>query len=124
MSVKATVKYTQFIDLETAILEVEDKISAALSVIGSGTASRLAPVDTGNLSRSIGYSNKFNQTGTLVGRPKETAEAEWGTTTEYAPYVEFGTASPNRKAQPFMGPSKAAVSDALPRVGKKYGEDL
>jgi HK97 gp10 family phage protein len=122
MSIKASVKYTQFIDLKTAIPGVEDKISAELSVIGAGTASRFSAVDTGNLRRTIGYSNKFNQTGSLVGRPKETAEAEWGTTTEYGPYVEFGTV--NQEAQPFMGPSKAAVSDALPRVGKKYGEDL
>ena len=55
-------------------------------------AQRNAPVDTGNLKRSIGLEIKDN------GLTAESAAAA-----EYAPYVEYGTRF--RKAQPFMGPA-------------------
>lgn len=55
-------------------------------------AQRNAPVDTGNLKRSIGLEIRDNGL---------TAESE--ATAEYAPYVEWGTRF--MKAQPFMRPA-------------------
>ncbi len=55
-------------------------------------AQRKAPVDTGNLKRSIGISMKDKGM---------TAEVE--PTAEYAPYVEYGTRFMN--AQSFVGPA-------------------
>lgn len=55
-------------------------------------AQRNAPVDTGNLKRSIGLEIRDNGL---------TAESE--AVAEYAPYVEWGTRF--MKAQPFMRPA-------------------
>ena len=55
-------------------------------------AQRNAPVDTGNLKRSIGLG---------IRDSGMTAEVE--PAAEYAPYVEFGTRFMN--AQPFVGPA-------------------
>jgi HK97 gp10 family phage protein len=126
MSISVEVKTKQFIDLSKSIPEVEDKINADLSRIGASSAKRFAIFNkgysTGNLRRSIGYSNAFNQTDSLKGRAIKKGTAEWGTNVDYAPYVEFGTSKMD--AQPYMTPSKEEVVKNLDRVGKKYGEQL
>lgn len=67
-------------------------------------AQRNAPVDTGNLKRSIGLG---------IRDSGMTAEVE--PTAEYAPYVEFGTRFMN--AQPFVG-------SAFHEQEEKFRKDL
>lgn len=67
-------------------------------------AQRTAPVDTGNLKRSIGLEIE-NGGMTAVVTPAA----------EYAPYVEYGTRF--MSAQPFLSPS-------LSSVGPKFIADL
>ena len=122
MSIKIKTKYIQEVDVSREIPDVIDRVNAELSVIGSTTAKRFCPVDTGNLRRTIGYSNKFNQIESLRGRKKEEGNAEFGTTTGYAPYVNYGTS--RQAAQPFIDPAKREVIDKLPQTGKKYGATL
>lgn len=62
---------------------------AALKV--EGDAKMIAPVDTGNLRRSI-TTSQGNDISAAVS-----------TTVEYAPYVEFGTS--RMQAQPYLRPS-------------------
>ena len=122
MSIKIKTKYIQEVDVSREIPDVIDRVNAELSVIGASTATRLATVRTGTLKRSIGYSNRFNQTESLRGRDKKKDTAEFGTTVEYAPYVEFGTS--RQEAKPFMRPAKREVIEKLPQTGKKYGATL
>lgn len=51
-----------------------------------------APVSTGNLRRSITHETQSDK-------------AYIGTNVEYAPYVEFGVASKNIPAQPYLRPA-------------------
>lgn len=68
------------------------------------TAHRNAPVDTGNLKRSIGLE--------IVDGG---LSAEIGAMADYAPYVEWGTRF--MKAQPFIEP-------ALEEVKSKFKSDM
>lgn len=59
------------------------------------TAKQHAPVDTGNLRRSISTE--------IEPATGEKATGRVGTGVHYAPYVEFGTRF--TRAQPFLGPA-------------------
>ena len=68
-------------------------------------AKRRAPVDTGNLRRSLA-------TEMLTGKNETVARGVVGTNVEYAAFQEFGTR--NMQAQPYLGP-------ALEMARRKYG---
>jgi HK97 gp10 family phage protein len=70
-------KLEQLGDLSAAAAALE-----AAAALVAGTAKGMAPVDTGALRNSIGYSVSRHETG---------AAATIYATAEYAPYVEFGT---------------------------------
>jgi hypothetical protein len=77
--------------------EVADVITAGAAVVM--TAQKLTvPVDTGATRLSI--------------RMYQITNNEWeiGPTTEYAPYIEYGTSNPNYPIQPFVVPSGTGLN--------------
>jgi hypothetical protein len=79
--------------------EVADVITAGAAVVM--TAQKLTvPVDTGATRLSI--------------RMYQITNNEWeiGPTTEYAPYIEYGTSNPNYPIQPFVVPSATGQNKA------------
>lgn len=92
-----SIKFTGANELKLALKKKADLDAVRRVVMQNGAelqarAQRNAPVDTGNLKRSIGLGIRDNGL---------TAESE--ATAEYAPYVEWGTRYMD--AQPFMGPA-------------------
>lgn len=73
-------------------------------------AKSAAPVDTGNLKNSIGYS---------LSSSAGEVRAEIGPTAEYGHYVEFGTSNPNYPPQPYLTP---AFERRLPGFEKAMGQ--
>lgn len=71
-----------------------EKAVLALALSVEATAKRLAPVDTGNLRRSITHK---------PGRDGFSYYVDVGTNVIYAPYVEFGTQ--HMRAQPYLRPA-------------------
>lgn len=63
--------------------------------IVNGDAKNIVPVDTGNLRNSIHGSVEAGTSKEVVGKV--------ATSTDYAPYVEFGTS--RMGAQPFLWPA-------------------
>lgn len=67
-----------------------------IAVFVDAEAKLRAPVSTGNLRRSITHETQSDE---------NTSKAYIGTNVEYAPYVEFGVASKNIPAQPYLRPA-------------------
>lgn len=71
-------------------------IAKALEMCGmkaEGYAADLSPVDTGRLRNSITHAPEGKYTEVI------------GTNVEYAAFVELGTSSPKRRAQPYLKPA-------------------
>ena len=67
-----------------------------IAVFVEAEAKLRAPVKTGHLRRSISHETQSDE---------NTSKAYIGTNVEYAPYVEFGVASKNIPAQPYLRPA-------------------
>lgn len=67
-----------------------------IAVFVEAEAKLRTPVKTGHLRRSISHETQSDE---------NTSKAYIGTNVEYAPYVEFGVASKNIPAQPYLRPA-------------------
>jgi HK97 gp10 family phage protein len=79
--------------------EVKDVLGAGAAVVKT-TQKLLVPVDTGATRASI------------IERFVGGTSVEIGPSTEYAPYIEYGTSNPNYPIQPFVVPSATGRSKA------------
>lgn len=73
---------------------LETTMGEAVGIV-NGEAKNIVPVDSGNLRNSIHGSVEKGKTTEITGKV--------ATSTEYAPYVEFGTSKMG--AQPFLWPA-------------------
>lgn len=92
---------------DSIVSQLESQVKASINQNAhemEGQAKMLAPVDTGNLRRSIHTELKD---GGMI--------AEVGTNISYAPFVEFGTS--RQSAQPYMNP-------AFVRTSKTFESDI
>lgn len=99
MNFEFTIDEDEFME---ALRKIEITDAELMSVAGAGSAvikttqKLLVPVDTGATRASI--AEHFEQGDAI-------ASIEIGPSTEYAPYIEFGTSNPNYPIQPFVVPS-------------------
>ena len=91
VSLKGVSELTKKLKANTNLKDVKQVVKQNTAELTQG-AQRKAPVDTGNLRRSI---NMDLSDGGLTGKVKPTAD--------YAPYLEYGTRF--QSAQPFMRPA-------------------
>ena len=91
VSLKGVSKLTMKLKSNANMKDVKQIVKQNTTELTQG-AQRKAPVDTGNLRRSI---TMDLSDGGLTGKVKPTAD--------YAPYLEYGTRF--QSAQPFMRPS-------------------
>lgn len=81
-------------------IEITDEdlmhVAGAGSAVIKTTQKLLVPVDTGATRTSIA---EYFEKGNAI------ASVEVGPSTDYAPYIEFGTSNPNYPIQPFVVPS-------------------
>ena len=76
--------------------ERREKTIREIAVFVGAEAKLRTPVKTGHLRRSISHE---------IQSDENTSKAYIGTNVEYAPYVEFGVASKNIPAQPYLRPA-------------------
>jgi hypothetical protein len=99
MNFEFTIDEDEFME---ALRKIEITDAELMSVAGAGSAvikttqKLLVPVDTGATRASIA---EHFEKGDAI------ASIEIGPSTEYAPYIEFGTSNPNYPIQPFVVPS-------------------
>lgn len=77
-------------EMPNAILRGLEKVG----LVAEGYAKQMCPVDTGRLRNSVTHAVDNGETAAYIG-----------TNVEYAPFIELGTASPKRDAQPFLVPA-------------------
>ena len=95
------------IDMSRYTEEQATKMIASATEAIRSQAQQLTPVgETGNLRRSF---------STRVRR----LEGEVSNSASYAPYVEYGTVSPRRPAQPFLRPAFDSVAR---RISRYWGQ--
>jgi len=99
MNFEMTLNEDEFME---ALRNIELTDEELMHVAGAGSAvikttqKLLVPVDTGATRASI--AEEFTKGDSI-------ASIEVGPSTEYAPYIEFGTSNPNYPIQPFVVPS-------------------
>lgn len=103
-------------DLAEAPLKARRQVAvavrkAALDV--QAGAQQLVPVDTGATKNSIGVD---------LAASGATLSATIGPTTNYAPYLEFGTV--HMAPRPFMGPAADAVAPLLEQAVAEAGGSI
>lgn len=81
-----------------------------IAVFIEAEAKLRAPVSTGRLRNSITHQTESNETQ---------SKAYIGTNVEYAPYVEFGVASKNIPAQPYLRPAIEENRDKIKKIIEK-----
>ena len=96
----ANFRWTNKVPLRGSVDEAVKRVCLVIE----RAAKQRAPVDTGNLRRSI--------TTEIDPARGDKATGRVGTGVHYAPYVEFGTRY--TRAQPFLGP-------ALEQARRRYG---
>ena len=83
-----------------SVQEVMDILGAGAAVVKT-TQKLLVPVDTGATRASI---KEYFDAGQKV------SHVDIGPSTEYAPYIEYGTSNPNYPIKPFIVPSITGMS--------------
>ena len=124
MKAAATVDISQF---KKAMDKAKLTSSEVINILGAGAAvikttqKLLCPVDTGATRASV---KEYYDEGAKV------SYVDIGPSTDYAPYIEYGTSNPNYPIQPFVVPSATgtsgrnaikAVKDALDATLSKKG---
>jgi HK97 gp10 family phage protein len=90
--------------------ERREKTIKQIALFVESEAKLRVAVRTGNLRRSITHQTESNETQ---------SKAYIGTNIEYAPYVEFGVASKNIPAQPYLRPAIEENRDKIKKIIEK-----
>ena len=117
MNFEFTLDEDEFLEALRKIKITDDEL---MSVAGAGSAvikttqKLLVPVDTGATRTSI--AEHFTKGDAI-------ASVEVGPSTEYAPYIEFGTSNPNYPIQPFVVPSVfgRSLTDTIRAIAVAFG---
>ena len=99
--------------LDSLVKDIQDSqsVNKDLGSIISKQASALAPIKSGDLTRSIRYEAQNDKVVIYAGNERVT----------YAPIIEYGWQAGNREGTHFMG---RAIDSNMKTVVKKYEDEI